>query len=56
MTRNLQKYLRIYIREMVDVKTPHITRIANVLGNIYKEHFIFYKQNGYTNFEDSSYL
>ena len=51
-----KKALYIYIREMVDVKTPHITRIANVLGNIYKEHFIFYKQNGYTNFEDSSYL
>ena len=38
------------IREMVDVKTPHITRVADQLGNVFKKHFIFYKENGYTNF------
>jgi hypothetical protein len=51
-----KKALYIYIREMVEVKTPHITKIANKLANIYKEHYLFYKENGYTNFEDTSYL
>ena len=41
-----KKALYIYIREMVDVK----------LGYIYKEHYMFYLENGYTNFEDTSYL
>ena len=51
-----KKALYIYIREMVDVKTPHITKIAGKLGDIYQEHFIFYRENGYTNFEDEPYL
>ena len=46
-----KKALYIYIREMVDVKTPHITRVANQLGNIFKKHFMFYKEYGYTDFE-----
>jgi hypothetical protein len=46
-----KKALYIYIREMVDVKTPHITKIANKLFDIYKTHYIFYLENGYTNFE-----
>ena len=51
-----KKALYIYIREMVDAKTPQITKVANKLGDIYKAHYIFYKENGYTNFEDVSYL
>lgn len=46
-----KKALYLLIREMVDVKTPHITRIANKLGEIFKEHFLFYQENGHTNFE-----
>ena len=46
-----KKALYLYIREMVDVKTPHITRIANQLGDIFKAHFMFYKEHGYTNFD-----
>jgi len=46
-----KKALYILIREMVDVKTPHITRIATKLGDIFKKHFLFYQENGYTNFE-----
>ena len=46
-----KKALYLYIREMVEVKTPHITRIANQLGNIFKERFMFYKEHGYTNFD-----
>ena len=45
-----KKALYLCIREMVDVKTPHITRIATQLGDIFKKHFVFYKENGYTNF------
>jgi len=46
-----KKALYLCIREMVDVKTPHITRVANQLGDIFKKHFIFYKEYGYTNFD-----
>jgi hypothetical protein len=51
-----KKALYIYIREMVEVKTPQITKIADRLGKIYKEHYLFYKNNGYTNFKEEPYL
>ena len=41
---------------MVEVKTPQITKIADRLGKIYKEHYLFYKNNGYTNFKEEPYL
>ena len=46
-----KKAIYFYIREMVDVKTPHITRIADQLGDIFKENFIFYKEHGYIDFD-----
>jgi len=47
-----KKALYLYIREMVDdTKTPHITKIANRLGEIYKKHFLFYQENGHTDFD-----
>ena len=51
-----KKALYIYIREMVDAKTPQITKVASKLGDIYKTHYPFYKENGYTHFKDTSYL
>ena len=45
-----KKALYIYIREMIDVKTPKITKIADKLGDIFKNHYLFYLENGYTNF------
>jgi hypothetical protein len=45
-----KKALYIYIREMVDVKTPKITQVGEKLHNIFKEKYIFYLENGYTNF------
>ena len=51
-----KKALYIYIREMVEVKTPQITKIADRLGGIYKEHYLFYKENGHTNFKEDLYL
>ena len=45
-----KKALYIYIREMVDVKTPKITKIADRLYEIFKSQYIFYLENGYTRF------
>ena len=45
-----KKALYIYIREMVDVKTPKITKIANKLYDIFKSQYVFYLENGYTRF------
>ena len=46
-----KKALYIYIREMIDVKTPKITKIANQLYDIFKDNYIFYLDNGYVEFE-----
>jgi len=45
-----KKALYIYIREIIDVKTPKITKIANQLYDIFKEGYIFYLEYGHTNF------
>ena len=45
-----KKALYIYIREMVDVKTPKITKIADKLHVIFKTQYIFYLENGYARF------
>tara|TARA_B110000902_G_scaffold215174_1_gene247536 strand:+ start:187 stop:897 length:711 start_codon:yes stop_codon:yes gene_type:complete len=45
-----KKALYIYIREMVDVKTPKITKIADKLHEIFKLQYIFYLENGYARF------
>jgi len=45
-----KKALYIYIREMVDAKTPKITKIANQLYDVFKEEYVFYLDNGYTRF------
>jgi len=42
-----KKALYIYIREMIDVKTPKITKIANKLYKIFKEKYLVYLQKGY---------
>ena len=45
-----KKALYIYIREIVDVKTPKITKIANRLYDIFKSNYVFYLEHGYTKF------
>jgi len=45
-----KKALYIYIREIIDAKTPKITKIADKLYDIFKQHYYFYLENGYTNF------
>ena len=46
-----KKALYIYIREIIDVKTPHITRVADVLGDIFKRSYAFYLKNDYVKFK-----
>ena len=45
-----KKALYIYIREMTDVKTAKITKVAKILATLYKKHYIFYLENGVTGF------
>tara|TARA_R110000772_G_scaffold90896_2_gene187211 strand:+ start:533 stop:1243 length:711 start_codon:yes stop_codon:yes gene_type:complete len=45
-----KKALYIYIREIVDVKTPKITKIADKLHDIFKLQYIFFLENGYARF------
>lgn len=45
-----KKALYIYIREMIDAKTPKITKIADYLHKIFKNNYIFYLENGYIKF------
>ena len=45
-----KKALYIYIREIIDAKTPKITKIANQLYDVFKKGYIFYLEHGYTKF------
>jgi hypothetical protein len=45
-----KKALYIYIREMVEVKTSHITKISKKLHDIFKNGYCFYIENGYVKF------
>jgi hypothetical protein len=45
-----KKALYIYIREIVDVKTPKITKIADKLYDIFRSQYVFFLENGYARF------
>ena len=45
-----KKALYIYIREMVDVKTPKITKIADKLHDIFHSKYVFFLENGWCKF------
>ena len=45
-----KKALYIYIREIVDVKTPKITKVANELADIYAKFYRHYQEHGYVDF------
>ena len=45
-----KKALYIYIREIIDVKTSKITKVADKLYDIFKKRYMFYLEHGYTNF------
>jgi hypothetical protein len=42
-----KKALYIYIREIIDIKTPKITKIAVYLHELFKNKYAFYLENGY---------
>lgn len=44
-----KKALYIYIREMIDIDTPQITKITKKLKNIYVEQFNLYYRDGHIN-------
>ena len=46
-----KKALYIYVREIIDAKTPKITKVSNKLYEIFKHNYLFYKENGYINFQ-----
>ena len=47
-----KKALYIYIHEMIpDAKTPKITKIANQLYLVFKKNYLFYLDQGYTDFQ-----
>jgi hypothetical protein len=47
-----KKALYIYIHEMIpNAKTPKITKIASILYSIFKTNYLFYLEQGYTNFK-----
>lgn len=45
-----KKALYIYIREIIDVKTPKITKVADKLYSIFRNKWVFYLENGYYKF------
>ena len=45
-----KKALYIYIREIVDAKTPKITKITSKLYDIFKAGYSFYLEHGYVKF------
>jgi hypothetical protein len=45
-----KKALYIYIKEIIDVKTPKITKIADKLYDIFKTNYVFYLENGHIKF------
>ena len=51
-----KKAIYINLREVVDVKTPRITRVVNFIHNIFKEHYTVYINEGTINFRFDKYL
>ena len=45
-----KKALYIYIREMVDIKTSHITKVSKKLHSIFKNGYTFYLEHGRVKF------
>lgn len=43
-----KKALYLYVREIVDAKTPKITKIANDLARLFNIHYSYYLEHGYT--------
>jgi hypothetical protein len=46
-----KKALYIYIKEIIDIKTPKITKVTERLEKIFKDNYIFYLEFGYIKFK-----
>jgi hypothetical protein len=46
-----KKALYIYIKEIIDVKTPKITKISDKLYEIFKKNYVFFLEEGYISFK-----
>ena len=46
-----KKAIYLYIKEMVNEKTPKITKVTNKLHRIFKHNYDFYLENGYISFK-----
>lgn len=46
-----KKAIYIYIREIIDVKTPKITKISNILYKHFKKYYVFYINNNFVDFD-----
>lgn len=46
-----KKALYIYIKEIIDIKTPKITKVADRLKEIFEKNYIFYLEYGYIKFK-----
>lgn len=44
-----KKALYLYIKEIIDVKTPKITKVSNKLYSLFRDKYVFYLENGYFN-------
>jgi hypothetical protein len=49
-----KKLLYVYVREQIDVKTPKITKIINILKKIFISNYTFYLENDFTEFKTQS--
>jgi hypothetical protein len=45
-----KKALYIYIKEIIDVKTPKITKVSDKLSAVFKNNYIYYLEYGYIKF------
>lgn len=46
-----KKALYIYIKEIIDIKTPKITKVADKLYKLFKDNYVYYLEYGYINFK-----
>jgi hypothetical protein len=49
-----KKVLYLYVREQIDVKTPKITKIINILKSLFAKNYTFYLENDFIDFNSNS--
>jgi hypothetical protein len=49
-----KKVLYLYVREQIEVKTPKITKIINILKSLFTKNYTFYLENDFIDFKSNS--